>query len=65
MPLMGLANKYKGKTLLIVAHSNTIPAAINELLGKQTYLDIPENEFGNLYIIKITGSKITHDLIKT
>ncbi|TRW23401.1 histidine phosphatase family protein [Flavobacterium zepuense] len=65
MPLMGLANKYRGKTLLIVGHSNTIPAAINELLLEKTYPDIPDNEFGYLYKITVTGSKITHELIKT
>jgi len=64
LPLMGLANKYRGKTLLITGHSNTIPAAINELLGSEVYQDIPETEFGNLYIITITGAKITHMLIK-
>lgn len=65
MPLMGLANKYRGKTLLIVGHSNTIPGAINELLMEKTYPNIPENEFGYLYKITVTGSKITHELIKT
>lgn len=62
--LKGVAEKYPGQNILIAGHSNTIPANINELLGKKTYADINENDYGNLYIIKITGDKITHELVK-
>lgn len=64
MPLMGLANKYRGKTLLIVGHSDTIPAAINQLIGKRVYGDIPDNDYGYLYIITVTGNKVTHKVVK-
>jgi len=62
--LKEIAEKHKGKNMLVVGHSNTIPMIINTMLGKNTYKDIPEDEYGNLYIITITGDKITHQLVK-
>ena len=64
LSLKEVANHNTGKNILIIGHSNTIPASINKLFGKETYKDIPEDEFDNLYIITITGDKITHKLVK-
>lgn len=58
------AQDNEGQNIVVVGHSNTIPAQINALLGKNIYPDIKEDEYGNLYIIKITGDKITHELVK-
>ena len=52
----------KGKTILIVGHSNTIPALINSYLGKEMYQMIPENEFGSLYTLTVADDVITLDL---
>jgi len=54
--------KYPGKTILIVGHSNTIPKQINDFLGEEVYPQIDENEFGNLYTIVIKGDKVEHYL---
>lgn len=54
--------KYPGKTILIVGHSNTIPKQINDFLGEEIYSQIDENEFGNLYTITLRGDKIEHKL---
>jgi broad specificity phosphatase PhoE len=54
----------KGKTIVIAGHSNTIPAAINKVIGKEIYTDIAEDEFNNLYKITISGNTITHILTK-
>lgn len=62
MDLKKIIEEYQGKTILIVGHSNTIPNYINKLLGEQKYPDIPETEFGNLYVIKSNG-KITSELL--
>ena len=59
-----VAKNNLGKSVLIVGHSDTIPAAVNKLIGSNVYKNIPENEFNNLYIITIRGSKITHSLVK-
>lgn len=63
MDLKRLISENNGKTILIVGHSNTIPAYINKLLDESKYTDIPESEFGSLYIIKSNNSKITSELI--
>lgn len=57
-----ILTKDRGKSILIVGHSNTIPILINTFLGKEIYPNIPENEYGNLYIITIQGDQITHEL---
>lgn len=62
--LKDLISKNLGKTIFIVGHSNTIPKYINQLLGEEKYLEIPESEFGNLYTIKVRNGVISHSLTK-
>lgn len=52
-----------GKTILFVGHSNTIPKNINAFLSKNTYLDIDDSVYGNLYKITVTGEKVTHEML--
>ena len=49
----------KGKTVLIVGHSNTTPAFVNKILGEKKYADINDNDNASLYIVTITGDKKT------
>ena len=46
-----------GKNVLVVGHSNTIPDAVNQLSGEQTYSDIDESEYGHLYTVKLRKGK--------
>ena len=53
-----------GKTVLIVGHSNTVPAMVNALIGEKQYKQIKEINYTNLYIINITESgEIIHQLL--
>ncbi len=45
--------KTKGKTVLVVGHSNTNPAFVNTILNEKKYNDIPDNESGSLFIVKV------------
>lgn len=63
MDLKKIIAKNRGKTVLIVGHSNRIPTFINSLLGEEKYPEILESEFGNLYIIKELGDQITTELV--
>lgn len=54
----------KGKTVLIVGHSNTIPDFVNAVIGTKKYVDIDDANNGNLYIVTIAGDIIT-DLVLT
>ena len=53
-----------GKTILIIAHSNTIPQIIRKLgVTNYPYGDIPDNEFGKLFMItyKKGKAKVTQE----
>ena len=47
----------KGKTVLVVGHSNTIPDAVNRLTGKREFSDIDESEYGHLYRVTLRRGK--------
>jgi phosphohistidine phosphatase SixA len=47
-----------GKTILIIAHSNTIPQIIRKFgVNDYPYGDIPDNEFDNLFVITYKKEK--------
>lgn len=52
----------KGKTVLIVGHSNTTPKFVNDLLGEVKYQDIADNNNANLYKVTITNDGKTEEL---
>lgn len=54
----------KGKTILIVGHSNTTPYFANKILGIEKYPQIDETNNGNLYIVTVIGDKKTSTLLK-
>ena len=64
MDLKAIAEKHKGKGILIVGHSNTLPKYVNKLLRENQYPDIDESEFGSVYIVTINGDTVTHRLEK-
>jgi broad specificity phosphatase PhoE len=61
--LDGLITKHKGGTILVGGHSNTIPQIANLLLGKETFKNFADTDYGNLLIISVvergTTAKVT------
>ena len=53
----------KGKNVLIVGHSNTIPQFVNALIHQQKYLEIDDDECSHLYIVTVKGKEITDLLL--
>lgn len=51
--ILEFAQTHKGKTILIVGHSNTTPVLVNKLLGEEKYSQIEDNNNGNLYVVTI------------
>jgi broad specificity phosphatase PhoE len=47
----------KGKNILVVGHSNTIPKLVNYLIEEEKYADIEDSVDGNLYIVTVHGNK--------
>ena len=53
----------KGKTVLIVGHSNTSPVFANAVIGNKKYENMSEDNFGNLYIVTIIDAKTTDQVL--
>lgn len=60
--LADVVQQHSGKNVMIVGHSNTIPALINQFLGENIYPDIEETQFGNLYKITVLSDSVFHEL---
>lgn len=46
-------SKTQGKTVLVVGHSNTTPAFVNQILKENIYASIDDKESGSLFIVNI------------
>lgn len=55
--------KTKGQTVLVVGHSNTTPKFVNDLLNQEKYEDISDDNNANLYIVTISKSGKTSELL--
>tara|TARA_R100000935_G_scaffold6468_2_gene14095 strand:+ start:43 stop:597 length:555 start_codon:yes stop_codon:yes gene_type:complete len=56
--------KTKGKTVLIVGHSNTTPAFVNAILKNKKYEDLPDDENGGLFIVTVTpNNKVSSQVL--
>ena len=53
----------KGKKVLIVGHSNTIPETTNILIKNKFYNQIEDNNNSNLYFVNICDGIISHELL--
>ncbi|MEN1784893.1 MAG: phosphoglycerate mutase family protein [Bacteroidota bacterium] len=49
----------KGKQVLVVGHSNTIPDLVNDLLGEQKYPQMDEDDYRSLFIVRMIDDKAT------
>lgn len=50
--------KTKGKTTVIVGHSNTTPSFVNKIIGDDKYKPIDEKIYGKIFIVTITDNII-------
>jgi broad specificity phosphatase PhoE len=53
-----------GKTVLVVGHSNTIPALINLLIGTPKYANLGDNEYDKIWILNLKEGKYTETQIQ-
>ncbi|WP_034924058.1 SixA phosphatase family protein [Gillisia sp. CAL575] len=47
----------KGKTVLIVGHSNTTPAFVNAIMRDEKYKDLPDDENSGLFIVTVSPNQ--------
>lgn len=50
----GFQQKTKGKTVLVIGHSNTNPKFVNYILEEEKYSDIDDKESGSLFIVSVS-----------
>ncbi|MCY7353434.1 MAG: histidine phosphatase family protein [Cytophagaceae bacterium] len=48
-----LLKKHKGRRVLVVGHSNTVPAMLNALTRKTSFVDLKADEFDALFVVTI------------
>ena len=59
--MINTGNKDKEGNMLIVGHSNTVDDIVNNLAGSRVVPgDLPDTQYGDLYIIKQKGKKFTY-----
>ncbi len=49
--------KHQGQTVVISGHSNTTPALVNQLIGKEKYHDLDHNAYDNIFIVSYAGKE--------
>jgi broad specificity phosphatase PhoE len=49
----GILKKYKGATVVVCGHSNTVPAIANYLIGKDSYHQFEDNDYGNILVVSV------------
>ncbi|MDX6745888.1 phosphoglycerate mutase family protein [Polaribacter sp. PL03] len=52
----------KGKTILVVGHSNTTPVFANKILGEKKYENMDDHNNASLYIVTISKDKKTSSI---
>lgn len=53
-----LLQNEKGKTIVIVGHSNTCPELVNKLISETKFIALDENEYGKIWIITFKNEKL-------
>ena len=48
-----IVREHKGKIVLVVGHSNTVPALIGNMGASKNVPEISENEYDNIYIVSV------------
>jgi len=50
--------------VLVVGHSNTVDDVVNGLIGENKMTDLPETEYGNVFIVKRKGNSYSFERMK-
>ena len=58
-------NKVKGKTVVVVGHSNTIPSLANTLINEERFQQIEESNYTKLFIVHYTTKDIANAVLLT
>jgi 2,3-bisphosphoglycerate-dependent phosphoglycerate mutase len=59
-----MISQNKGKTIVVVGHSNTIPGIANLLTGNTNFENFPDAEHGNIFIVPVIEKGKSATVIK-
>jgi len=59
-----IAKAHKGKTILVVGHSNSTPTLVNNLIGEERFEQIDESDYSNIFRVKINNGKTNVEQMK-
>ncbi|MDQ3277591.1 MAG: histidine phosphatase family protein [Bacteroidota bacterium] len=62
--LIGELKKISDGNVLVVGHSNTVDDVVNGLMGISELTDLPETEYGSMFVVKKKGSNYSFEKIK-
>lgn len=62
--LLGELKKISDGNVLVVGHSNTVDDVVNGLMGISELTDLPETEYGSMFVVKKKGSNYSFEKIK-
>ena len=48
-----ILSAYGGGNVVIVGHSNTVPATVNQLIGYNQFNQLPESEYDKLFLVNL------------
>jgi len=54
----------KGQQVLIIGHSNTTPALVNKIIGRDTYVDMKDDDNASLYKVTIEAGEARVQVFK-
>lgn len=57
--LVDALKKTRDGNVLVVGHSNTVDDVVNGLLGEAKLTDLPETEYGSIFIVTRKGTSYT------
>lgn len=53
----------KGKTVLIVGHSNTTPFFVNKIINEKKYIEIDDSDNSKLFIVNVSKNSVKSEVL--
>ena len=53
-----LWSKVKGETAIVAGHSNSIPALVNQLIGKDKFKELTEDVYSKIWILTFSDEPL-------
>lgn len=58
-----LKSDFKGKSVLVSGHSNTIPALVNQLIKQEKFKQLDDKEYSKLFVVTFSEKEISYHVL--